>query len=419
MWFTNEQGRSIGRITPQGDLTEYTDPRIATPTAITAGPDGAMWFANGAGSMGRITMAGVVTTFSANIASPVAIASGPDGAIWFTTGGKAIGRMAPDGSVTTFADPAQMRGTYGITAGPDGAVWFTNYLGSSIGRIAADGTVSTFTDPRIRYPTRITAGPDGALWFTDDSGSIGRITVDGVVSSYGNSSTVGHPLAITVGPDRALWAADRGGSIVRITVGGVISRYTAPTIDFPDAIAAGQDGALWFTNYTGNSIGRVSIIPATPLVTFSRPGTVKASVVRSVAGSVVRIPIRVTRPSSLTLTVRNPRTGLKLRLQPGSRVATTILKRPAASVSASISGARAWSWSRPRSHHENWFEVATTNCCSTPWQKTERAARRRSAFALELDQGTSVQNEDHMDVVAFRRRPQRPRRTRSLPAPGF
>ena len=42
------------------------------------------------------------------------------------------------------------------------------------------------------------------------------------------------------------------------------------------------------------------------------------------------------------LTVRNPRTGVELRLEPGSRVATTILKRRTVRLSTSISGARAF-----------------------------------------------------------------------------
>jgi len=109
---------------------------------------------------------------------PDGIATGPDGALWFTTGGKSVGRITTAGVVTTFIDPVRMRGTYGIAAGPDGALWFTNYLGSSIGRISVDGTVTTYTGARIRYPVGITAGPDGALWFTDYLGnSIGRVEI--------------------------------------------------------------------------------------------------------------------------------------------------------------------------------------------------------------------------------------------------
>ncbi len=349
IWFTNEEGRSIGRITVRGVLSRYTDPSILTPSGITSGPDGALWFLNGTGSIGQITVGGVVRSFTAfNIGSAIGIAAGPDGAMWFTTGGKSIGRITTDGVVTFFVDPTRMRGTYGIASGPDGAVWFTNYLGSSIGRISVEGAVSVYTDARIRYPVGITTGPDGALWFADDSGSIGRITTAGVITSYGDPKRVGHPFAITAGLDGALWATDRGNSIVRITIGGVISRYTDPTVRFPVGIAAGRDGGLWFTNYTGNSIGRVGIVPAkdeapAPRLTVGRPrAQTAAPVVRSGGVAVVRVQVRVDRRASLTLTVRSPLAGLNLRLGPGSRVAATILKRPAEAVSASISGERAF-----------------------------------------------------------------------------
>ena len=47
IWFANEDGHSIGRITPDGVLTSYTDPKIETPTAMTSSPDGGLWFIKG------------------------------------------------------------------------------------------------------------------------------------------------------------------------------------------------------------------------------------------------------------------------------------------------------------------------------------------------------------------------------------
>ena len=348
IWFTSEESHSIGRITAGGVMTSYTDASIGTPYAITAGPDGALWFLNGADSIGRITVDGVVSSYSDPvIGSPSGITAGPDGALWFTIGAKKIGRMTTDGVVSAYFDQS-IRGPYGITAGPDGALWFANYLGSSIGRITVAGAVSRYTDPRIRYPVGITTGPDGALWFTDDSGSIGRITTGGVVSSYSDAERIRHPLGITAGADGALWSADRGNAIVRITVGGIISSYTDPSVRFPVGIAAGRDGALWFTNYTGDSIGQLRIVPAKaelagPTLTLERSGTTTA-VRASRRGSVarVRVLVGVDGKATVTLTVRNPRTGANLRLQPGTSLAATTLKRPAATAAAAISGAGAF-----------------------------------------------------------------------------
>ena len=69
------------------------------------------------------------------------------------------------------------------------------------------------------------------------------------------------------GPDGALWFTNFvGNSIGRISTSGVVSNYTDPSISEPTGITAGPDGALWFTNFGGGndpgSIGRIAINPA-------------------------------------------------------------------------------------------------------------------------------------------------------------
>src|ERR1700730_2683445 len=58
------------------------------PFGITTGPDGNLWFTEEIGNrIGRITPLGVVTQFSAGItagAGPAGITTGPDGNLWFT-----------------------------------------------------------------------------------------------------------------------------------------------------------------------------------------------------------------------------------------------------------------------------------------------------------------------------------------------
>ena len=64
-------------------MTNYTGTGISGPQGISAGPDGALWFANyGNNSIGRITTAGVVTNYTgAGISNPDAIIAGPDGGL--------------------------------------------------------------------------------------------------------------------------------------------------------------------------------------------------------------------------------------------------------------------------------------------------------------------------------------------------
>ena len=164
LWFTENAAGQIGRMTPAGVVTSLPCPRFrrrpdrprarqATtphPTAITAGPDGALWFTGIPGEIGRITTAGVVTEFALPAVPPPAGSS--------------------PGTASTPAMPTA------IAAGPDGALWFTGVPGE-VGRISTTGVVTEFAVPEIPPPagsspgtagtlatlTAITAGPDGAL----------------------------------------------------------------------------------------------------------------------------------------------------------------------------------------------------------------------------------------------------------------
>ena len=67
------------------------------------------------------------------------------------------------------------------------------------------------------------------------------------------------PEGITAGPDGALWFTNYSNNTIgRITTAGQIRLFTGRGIDEPVGITAGPDGALWFTNYAGNSIGRIT-----------------------------------------------------------------------------------------------------------------------------------------------------------------
>jgi virginiamycin B lyase len=269
LWFTNSN--SIGRITTAGAVTTFGDPAIVHPQRITTGADGALWFTNDAsfppcrGSIGRITTAGVVTTFTdPSICAPFGITAGPDGALWFTnccSPTSSIGRITTAGAVSNFP------GAYGvlgdITPGPDGALYYRGT--GSIGRVTTSGVITRFVAPHANVPA---AGPDGAVWFTrigpfpdHPDAAIGRLTTADVIS-YHTGQGIDRPVGIAAGGDGALWftnvSTSLGDSIGRITTAGIVTKYTDPRIRQPLMITSGSDGALWFINAGNNSIGRIS-----------------------------------------------------------------------------------------------------------------------------------------------------------------
>ena len=130
-------------------------------------------------------------------AGPESITAGPDGAMWFTEKGGNIGRITTAGVVTEYPVPTVGSNPWGITAGPDGALWFTERFGGKIGRITVAGVITEYPLSNFSYPSGITAGPDGALWFASAGRGLGSITTAGVVTEYPNIPANG---VIAAGP---------------------------------------------------------------------------------------------------------------------------------------------------------------------------------------------------------------------------
>jgi streptogramin lyase len=288
LWFTEQDGGKIGRITTTGLLTEYALPTPEMmPIGITNGPDGALWFtefdyrvgySDENPRIGRISSSGVITEYplptSGGHRLPIGITAGPDGALWFAQHARnSIGRIAVNGDFSEYPLPSGFQGSRAITTGPDGALWFTegNWFGADkIGRITQAGAVTAYTLlPPNCLPTAITTGPDGALWVTDGVGRIGRVTTNGSISEYSLSSVTGSP-GITTGPDGALWFTTLNGQrIGRITTAGVVT-YSDFLSSGGWGITLGPDGNLWFTDFPNGRIGQVVLEDTTaPLITVS------------------------------------------------------------------------------------------------------------------------------------------------------
>ena len=104
------KANKIGVVTTAGQFKEYPIPTpSANPRAITAGPDGNVWFTELDGhKIGRITPAGVITELGVpSQGSPGSIVAGPDGNLWFVEPGavNAIGRVTPNGGISEYVIP--------------------------------------------------------------------------------------------------------------------------------------------------------------------------------------------------------------------------------------------------------------------------------------------------------------------------
>ncbi|MBV8722534.1 MAG: hypothetical protein JO277_10305, partial [Candidatus Eremiobacteraeota bacterium] len=101
------------------------------------------------------------------------ITVGPDGAMWFTELSGKLGRIPATGSSpaiteTTLPINAGTPAPTGVTTGPDGNLWWASPTGN-VGMISTSGSGSGYAHggPSGASPTRIVTGSDGALWFSD------------------------------------------------------------------------------------------------------------------------------------------------------------------------------------------------------------------------------------------------------------
>lgn len=197
LWFTEETGNNIGRITTSGKITEFPLPRrqavqcgYLCPLDIVAGPDGALWFTEsqftvgGGNRIGRMTLQGQLTEYVIPTPNslPDHIIAGTSDDLWFTEDrGRNIGHVTTSGQVSEFPLPGNgnpVRAA-GLTIGPDKALWFgidgqasVSPLVGRLGRLAADGTSTTYTDPNADLNGPIVLGPDRNLWAIDASDGV-------------------------------------------------------------------------------------------------------------------------------------------------------------------------------------------------------------------------------------------------------
>jgi virginiamycin B lyase len=284
LWFTENGASALGSLTADTNVFEELTGLsiVGNARGIVEGPDGNLWVAQTAagGKIAQITPGGTVTEFEAHedpaqSTYPVDITSGPDGNLWYVSQSpEFVGRITPAGVVTTFTVGLTPNSDLSsITVGPDENLWFTEAADPGrIGRITAAGVITEFSaglSPNMA-PTDITAGPDGKLWFTEsaDPGGIGRISTSGEITEFSDGLTPNsQPRSIAEGNDDAVWFTESAspGAIGRVTADGVITEHTLGLTpdSSPWGITEGPDGNMWFTgNADPGLVGRITVPPA-------------------------------------------------------------------------------------------------------------------------------------------------------------
>lgn len=336
VWYTDSALFSIDAfnvsLSPSATFSEYSvTPPITGTTAnqydllgITGGPDGKLWFTEGASPsasfyVGSVTPGGTIIQYPVPNphSNPQAITTGPDGNLWFTEQGGSgspaqIAKMTTAGVITEYPTTTPGSGPQDIAVGPDGNLWFTENLANKIGVISTSGNIlNEFPIPPgvAINGASIASGGSGylvgdvvTLVQTGATGGTLKITStsDGIVTGLkaimagtgfrvatgvstnggsGSGLTVNintlsndaNPWGITAGPDGNVWFTGLvANDIFQVTTDGVFTAFPLPANGgSPVYVREGPDGNLWYTDFGSNAIGRIT--PAGVITEFPIP----------------------------------------------------------------------------------------------------------------------------------------------------
>ena len=267
VWFTEETGNKIGRITTEGVITDYALPTAnAKPRGLTASGTRIYFTEFAVNKIGYFDTSDPLTiTEVASLTGPTGMLANSDGTVWYTAvTANEIVRLAADGKAA---------GHWPTPHGVGGAISFYDqyrfYLtttqqtqidilnpttnGLSSMPIPDDGLGQLVSDIQADWQT--------VIWFTDGAVLRSYDQDQGAYMFYDapspmRSIAVG-PLGTSANANLYITMPFANGILVRS--GGALTTYAVPTANAtPHDIVVGADKNLWFTEKTGNKIGRMA-----------------------------------------------------------------------------------------------------------------------------------------------------------------
>jgi virginiamycin B lyase len=190
---------------------------------------------------------------------PTAVAAGPNGAVWFTIEFSDAIAVFRDGKIERFRKGGQNLEPLGLAVDTTDGAWYTDTPMRAISHILPDGSIRSFplSTPVVRLG-RLAVGPDGSVWFADvTTASVTRLK-DGNFKRCDVSSLGATPYGLAVDGSGSVWTTLQGAD----QLGFISSGGQATALDIPTRnsglgdVAVDRGGAVWFVEMRANKIGR-------------------------------------------------------------------------------------------------------------------------------------------------------------------
>ena len=171
VWFVEFNAGNVVRVTKTGAVTEFPIPTAdSAPYQISPGYDGDVWFSEGGFAeggvlkIGRCTPDGTITEFSNGLTGTADyFVPAADGNLWFTEYyNGTVGRITSDGTITEFPLGGNFV-PFGIASGSDDAVWFVERFQNKVARITTAPAIPAGLDVDARVVTGSSSNHNGIL----------------------------------------------------------------------------------------------------------------------------------------------------------------------------------------------------------------------------------------------------------------
>jgi streptogramin lyase len=350
LWFNEQNGFAVGRITTAGVVTEFPVPRASYsangdgPTTIVSSGGNLWTLANVGSTIDEVSIAGTVTQRYANLnQSATNLAPDSAGGVWATSlagagGGSVSGGLfrvdPPAGAVRNYRNP-EFTGQFQpvpIVAGPKGTVWFADG-GAAIREVSNAGTMTAIpihgSGPMV--VTSIAFDRQGDLWFTEyvpgggfvasTKGAIGEIPAGSRTATLTRLPGNETPGAMILGSDGGIWFTYSRGIGRLATQTGALQLVKLGPVYHPSSIAFGSDRNLWFIDPQAGDIGQLQVAqlaigPRTPLpvpVIGLGPGSLQTAA----ADRQLAVTCRLSAPARCAVTATlTAATARRLKLEP-------------------------------------------------------------------------------------------------------
>jgi virginiamycin B lyase len=246
---------------PNGSLGEQ-----ARPFYIAANPNGTLWYTDlRADAVGALNTDGAPVATISKYPPTSDLAFAPNGTLFWTTefeGDGALASRKPNGTLAVEPE-SDTDETFAVGFNAAGEARFSAYN--------HDDSTYGICDPKGCYDgleteaTDLSTGPGNVLWAMQPFSDIVRkLQANGEATDVVVNLPAGtRPVRGVLGPDGNLWVAGSGteatqNRIVRITGSEQQTSFLLPPGRGPQDITLGPDGALWFTEFSSNSIGRMT-----------------------------------------------------------------------------------------------------------------------------------------------------------------